>query len=92
MEYFEDVNLDELFKPKDSQTKFLYEVEEMQFTLIENLVKERKKRNLTQKDISRITGLSQQAVSRIEKYGNSPSLINLIKYLKALNIDINGLF
>lgn len=72
--------------------KFLYEVEDIEFRLIENLVKERKKRSITQKEVAEMTGLSQQAVSRIEKYGNKPSLNNLLKYMYAIGININDLF
>ncbi|MGN9163471.1 helix-turn-helix domain-containing protein [Clostridium sulfidigenes] len=73
-------------------SKFLYEVEDMEFQLIENLVRERKRRSITQKEIAERTGLSQQAVSRIEKYGNKPSLNNLLKYMYAIGININDLF
>lgn len=47
---------------------------------------------MTQRDIANKIGLSQQAVSRIEKYGNAPSITNLIKYLRALDLDINSIF
>lgn len=72
--------------------KFLYEVEDMEFQLIKNLVKERKKRSITQKEIAEKTGLSQQAISRIEKYGNKPTLTIYLKYMYAIGININDLF
>jgi len=72
--------------------KFLYEVEDMEFQLIKNLVKERKKRSITQKEIAEKTGLSQQAISRIEKYGNKPTLTIYLKYMCAIGININNLF
>lgn len=75
-----------------NEDKFLYEIEDIEYQLIENLITKRKNMNLTQKDIASITGMSQQAVSRIEKYGNKPSLTNLIKYMRALNLDLNVIF
>lgn len=72
--------------------EFLCSVKDKQFKLIQNLIKKRIENNLTQRDISDITGLSQQAISRMEKHGHTPSLTNLIKYLTALNMDINDLF
>lgn len=76
----------------DNEEKFLYDIEETKFKLIQNLAKCRQLKGLTQKDIADITGMSQQAVSRIEKYGNEPSLANLLKYMKALGLDINNMF
>jgi Predicted transcriptional regulators len=88
----EKMNFDSKIKEMDSMSKFLYDVEDIEYRLIENLVAERKRKNLTQLDISKITGMSQQAISRIEKYGNRPSLTNLLKYMKAIKLDINSIF
>ena len=92
MEKYSVFNIQEFVNFNDEKEKFLYEVEEEQFKLIQNLIKKRKEKNMTQKDIANMTGLSQQAVSRIEKYGNTPSMVNLIKYLRALDLDINSIF
>lgn len=92
MEKYDVFKIQEFVNFNDEKEKFLYEVEEDQFKLIQNLIKKRIERNMTQKDIANMTGLSQQAVSRIEKYGNTPSMANLIKYLRALNLDINNIF
>lgn len=88
----EKMNFDSKIKEMDPMSKFLYEVEDIEYRLIENLIAERKRKNLTQLDISKITGMSQQAISRIEKYGNRPSLTNLLKYMKAITLDINSIF
>lgn len=71
---------------------YLLEIFDIQYKLIKNLQKKRLEKKLSQKDIANITGLSQQAISRIETFQYSPSLPNLLKYMKALNIDINSLF
>lgn len=85
-------NIQDFVNFNDEKEKFLYEVEDDQFKLIQNLIKKRIEKNMTQRDIADKTGLSQQAVSRIEKYGNTPSMANLIKYLRALDLDINSIF
>lgn len=92
MSNYKKFNINGYIEKMDSESKFLYEVEEDHYKLIENLVKQRKIRNMTQEDISNITGMSQQAISRIEKYGHTPSLTNLLKYMRALNLDINRIF
>lgn len=92
MEKYNKVNLDDMINSLSDNGKYLYSVEDQEYRLIENLVAERKRQSLTQADISLRTGMSQQAVSRIEKYGNKPSLTNLLKYMKALNLDINSMF
>jgi DNA-binding XRE family transcriptional regulator len=92
MEKYNKVNLDDMINSLSDNGKYLYGVEDQEYRLIENLVSERKRQSLTQADISLRTGMSQQAVSRIEKYGNKPSLTNLLKYMKALNLDINSMF
>lgn len=71
---------------------YLLEIIDMQYKLIKNLHKKRLEKNMSQKDIANITGLSQQAISRIETFQYSPSLPSLLKYMNALNLDINTLF
>lgn len=54
---------------------------EMQFK--QELINKRKANALTQKDISERSGLSQQAVSRLEK-GNGGTIESIIRYLSAM--------
>lgn len=89
---FKKVDILEEVKNLKGEDKFLYDVEITRLDFIQNLAKYRISKKLTQKDISNITGMTQQMVSRIEKYDNSPSLDNLLKYLKALDLDINDIF
>lgn len=86
------INFEELKKEFNNKEKFLYDIECEQYELIENLIKERKKKGLTQKDIAQKTGMTQQTVSRIEQYDVKPSLLNLLKYLKAVDLSINSIF
>lgn len=50
----------------------------------------RKSKNISQEELSKITGLTQQQISRLENANKEgPNLGTLMKYLTALNIDIN---
>ncbi|TGM03790.1 XRE family transcriptional regulator [Leptospira barantonii] len=64
---------------KNKDFKKEYEVLSNEFTLAKEIIKLRKKRNLTQKDLAEKIGTSQPAIARIESgnYKNlSLSLIN----------------
>ena len=54
--------------------------------IINFLIRERQKRNLTQKDIAKRSGLTQQAISALENQTRMPNLSTLLKYTKALKI------
>ena len=65
------------------------EQEEFQakIALQQQLVQIRKAENLTQSDVANAAGLSQQAVSRIEK-GTGATINSLIKYLTGIGYNI----
>lgn len=49
----------------------------------------RKSKHLTQKDVSRLSGLSESCISNIETgEQSSPTLRSLIRYMAALNIEL----
>ncbi len=56
--------------------------------LQKELIAMRKAENLTQSDVAKATGLSQQAVSRIEK-GTGATINSLIKYLSGIGYGIH---
>jgi DNA-binding XRE family transcriptional regulator len=57
--------------------------------LRKELVKARKQKNLTQKQIKEATGLTQQVISRIESNTDiSPSLKNLMIYANTLGFEL----
>jgi len=53
----------------------------------QELIEARKAKNLTQQDISNYTGLSQQAVSRMEK-GAGGTIETVIRYLNAIGFSL----
>lgn len=87
-----ELDISQLFENTSDIDKFLIEAERAEIKFIKNLIKLRISKDVTQKELARRSGLTQQAISRIETYGNKPNLKNLIKYLLALNIDINKIF
>lgn len=62
------------------------------YLFVEKLVERRKSLKLSQDYIAEQTGLTQQAVSRLETHFHKPTLANLIKYMKAVELDINKVF
>ena len=66
-----------------------YKQFEAECKLRRELADARKKKNITQIELKKRTGLTQQVISRIEKdHEISPSLRNLIKYLDAIGYEL----
>jgi len=60
-------------------------LEEMKFK--QQLLEARRAQEMTQKEISEISGLSQQAVSRLEK-GKGATIETVLKYLNAIGFTL----
>ena len=58
---------------------------EMEFK--QALIDARKENNLTQKDISKLTGMSQQSVSRLERKGGG-TIETLLRYLQSIGYTL----
>lgn len=71
----------------DEELRKQYELfqEEMRFKQI--LIDARKAKEFTQKEVSKRSGLSQQAVSRLEK-GHGGTIDTVIKYLYAMGLTL----
>ena len=66
-----------------------YEQFEAEYKIRSELVKARKQSNVTQMELKERSGLTQQAISRIETDNEvSPSLKTLIKYVNAIGHEI----
>jgi len=71
-------------KAKESYVQF-----EAECRLRRELAKVRKQRDITQTELKKRTGLTQQVISRIESdHEISPSLRNLIKYVNAIGYEL----
>ena len=59
-----------------------------EFVLIEQIVKQRIKQGLTQKELAEKIGTKQSAISRLEAGNYNPSISFLRKLAKALNTEL----
>lgn len=78
---FEDFLADQL---KDPKVKKEYDALESKYALIESIIIARKEKNLTQKELSELTGITQADLSKIENGNANPSLNTLLKIAKGL--------
>jgi len=74
----------------DSEVKQHIEDWDKEYAFRKKIALARKEAGFTQKEVERISGLDQRAVSRMESdKDNSPSLKTLIKYLSALGYELD---
>jgi len=67
---------------KNPDLKAAYEELQPEYDIIQALIDARKSKNMTQKDLSEITGITQADISRIENGTRNPSLA-MVKRLAA---------
>ena len=82
----EKTELNKLVSEEESARK-AYEEFQARIALQQQLVQMRKAEHMTQSDVAHAAGLSQQAVSRIEK-GAGATINSLIKYLTGIGYGI----
>lgn len=82
----EKAELDRLIN-ESKEARIAHEEFQARIALQQKLVQMRKAENMTQADVAKATGLSQQAVSRIEK-GTGATISSLIKYLMGIGYSI----
>ena len=83
----EEEKIEELIK-NDSELQRQHEVFQAEMAFKQELINARKERKFTQKDISELTGLSQQAVSRMEK-GRGGTIETIIRYLNSVGYTLS---
>ena len=72
---------------ENEEARRAYEEFQARFALQQQLVQMRKAEHMTQSDVANAAGISQQAVSRIEK-GAGATISSLIKYLTGIGYGI----
>ena len=82
----EKAEIEKLIAESD-EAKKAYEEFQARIVLQEQLVRMRKAENMTQTDVAKAAGISQQAVSRIER-GTGATISSLIKYLNSIGYSI----
>lgn len=65
---------------KDPEVRKEYDALEPEFNIIQAMIDTRKQQNMTQKELSKRTGITQADISRIENGTRNPSL-NMLKRL-----------
>ena len=88
---FKKVNVKEEINNRlenDIELKKAYEYAQLEYEVLKQLVKMRNEMGLSQSDVAKKSGLTQQMVSRIETVGNSPTLRNFLKYVDSLGLEI----
>mgnify|MGYP001245983179 CR=1 FL=1 len=72
----------------DSELKKEYDLLDLKYKVIEELINYRKNNNLTQAEFAKKTGLSQQEISRFEKGEIDSRLSFISKILNEINVNI----
>lgn len=73
---------------KDPETKRLYDELDMEYKLIEALIKKRAQKKLTQKELAAKIGVEQSALSRFESGKVSPTLSFVKKVTAGLGLRL----
>ncbi|HOJ11501.1 MAG TPA: helix-turn-helix transcriptional regulator [Clostridiales bacterium] len=88
---FKKINVkDEINKRLENniELKQAYDNAQHEYEVVKQIVKMRNEMGLSQSDVARQSGLTQQMVSRIETVDNSPTLRNFIRYVDSLGLEI----
>lgn len=72
----------------DQEFRKEYENLNPQYNVIKALIYARKSKNLTQKGLSKLTGINQADISKIERGNVSPNLRTLQRIATAMNMDL----
>ncbi len=73
---------------QDPEVKKEYEALAPEYDIIQAMIDARKSQNLTQKDLSERTGITQADISRIEKGTRNPSLEMLKRLAHGLGLQL----
>ena len=85
MNHFQKFKREMLENPKIKEE---YDALEPEFNIIQAMIDTRKKQNLTQKELSRRTGITQADISRIENGTRNPSLDMLKRLAKGMGMRL----
>ena len=82
----EKVMLEEL--EKDIECRKIGEEFEREYEFRKSLILARKEKEISQKELSKLTGLTQQMISRIETGYNDANINTVMKYLAGLGYSL----
>ena len=72
----------------NSEVKAEYDELELEYSLIQALIDARKNQNITQKELSQLTGITQADISRIENGTRNPSLAMVKRIANSLGMRL----
>lgn len=86
MDKFEPVSFDDSLKEalKDPEFKKAYDALELEYSIIEQVIRKRLDKKMSQKQLAEKVGTKQSAISRLEGGNSNPSIAFLEKVAKAL--------
>ena len=73
---------------RNPEIKEEYDSLEVEFHIIQTMIDARKEQNLTQKELSKRTGITQADISRIENGTRNPSLDMLRRLAKGMGMKL----
>lgn len=73
---------------KQIETIAISEVDKQIYDIVYKIIQVRKGKNMTQKQLAELTGLSYNTISRIETYVVTPSLPVLINIINVLDMEL----
>lgn len=87
---FNKIDIKSIVTEERKEKKFDSEYKKIkqEYKLIEKLIEARKEKNITQKELATITGVSQQAISRLELERHIPKMDTFIKVLDGLDLEL----
>ena len=77
---------------QDPEVKKEYDALEPEYDIIQAMIDARKSQNLTQKELSERTGITQADISRIERGTRNPSLEMLKRLARGLGMQLRLVF
>lgn len=66
-----------------------YDEVKQEYELIREIVRVRKAKNLTQRELAEKVGVKQQVISRLEREKHIPTISGFIKILNGLDLELN---
>lgn len=88
---YKKVNVSEILKETldgDAELRELWDNSRMEYAILGELTKIRKKMGLSQGELAKKSGNKQQVISRIENKENSPTLKTLCAILNSIDYEI----
>ena len=61
---------------------------QLEMDIIHATIEARKKANLSQRDLSKVSGIKQPAIARIEKFSGSPRIATMMKLLYSMGYTL----